>query len=171
MALGVDRLARRFRHPGRRRLVLHRPIPKLKKYTLAYLPEGPLIDWAGTDLGRWLEPMATYLKTGGAFGIRMGAPVATRRWTAAQVKDGLADPAVRNPARGGDRARRVGARVVRHLSIAGWKDQHVEDGFGIGQPQYTFAIPLAGRDEEDVLTRMTSCGAATSRRPTSPASW
>ena len=48
----------------------------------------------------------------------------------------------------------VGARVVRHLSASRWQDQHVDDGFGIGQPQYTFAIPLAGRDEEDVLRGM-----------------
>ena len=33
-------------------LVLHRPIPRLKRFTLAYLPEGPLIDWADADLGR-----------------------------------------------------------------------------------------------------------------------
>src|SRR5207248_2159617 len=26
-------------------LVLHRPVPGLKRWTLAYLPEGPVIDW------------------------------------------------------------------------------------------------------------------------------
>ena len=80
-------------------LVLHRPIPKLKRFTLAYLPEGPVIDWADavdTGLDRWLDPMAAHLKQGGAFGIRMGPPVVTRRWSAAQVKEGLADPAVRS---------------------------------------------------------------------------
>jgi vancomycin resistance protein VanK len=135
-------------------LVLHRPVPRLKRYTLAYLPEGPLIDWQDTDLGRWLDPMSAYLKKGGAFGIRIGAPVVTRRWTAAQVKEGLADPSVRNLRDVTTGLDESGARVVRHLSVAGWKDQHVEDGFGIGQPQYTFAIPLAGRDEEDVLRGM-----------------
>lgn len=30
-------------------LVLYRPLPRLKRY-LAYLPEGPLIDWAPPDL-------------------------------------------------------------------------------------------------------------------------
>jgi len=135
-------------------LVLHRPVPKLRKYTLAYLPEGPTIDWADTDLGRWLDPMASYLKKGGAFGIRMGAPVVTRRWTAAQVKDGLADPATRTLRDVPTELDEVGARVVRHLSGTKWQDQHVEDGFGIGQPQYTFAVPLAGRDEKDVLRGM-----------------
>ena len=135
-------------------LVPHRPVPKLKKYSLAYLPEGPLIDWTDADLGRWLDPMAAYLKKNGAFGIRMGAPAVTRRWTAAQVKEGLADPAVRALRDVPTELDEVGARVVRHLSIAGWKDQHVDEGFGTGQPQYTFAIPLAGRDEEDLLRGM-----------------
>src|SRR5436190_11960053 len=47
-------------------LVLLRPLPKLKRY-LAYLPEGPVIDWAAPDLQRWLEPMLAYLKEQGAF--------------------------------------------------------------------------------------------------------
>ena len=135
-------------------LVLHRPVPRLKKYSLAYRPEGPVIDWSDTDLARWLDPMATYLKKGGAFGIRMGPPVATRRWTAAQVKDGLADPNVRTLRDVPTDLEEVGARVVRHLSSHRWRDQHVDEGFAIGQPQYTFAIPLAGRDEDDVLKGM-----------------
>ena len=135
-------------------LVLHRPIPRLRRRTLAYVPEGPLVDWTDPDLGRWLDPMAAYLKKGGAFGIRMGAPVTTRRWTPAQVKDGLADPGVRTLRDVPTDLEEDGARVVRHLSTHGWRDQHVAEGFGSGQPQYTFAIPLAGRDEDDVLKGM-----------------
>lgn len=52
-------------------LVLYRPVPKLKKY-LAYLPEGPVIDWHATDLDRWLDPMLAYLKSRGAFTVKMG---------------------------------------------------------------------------------------------------
>jgi lipid II:glycine glycyltransferase (peptidoglycan interpeptide bridge formation enzyme) len=135
-------------------LVLHRPIPRLKRFTLAYLPEGPLIDWSDADLGRWLDPMAAHLKQAGAFGIRMGPPVVTRRWTAAQVKEGLADPAVRTLRDVATELDPVGATVTAHLGRHGWRDQHVAEGFGTGQPQYTFAIPLAGRDEEDVLKGM-----------------
>ena len=138
-------------------LVLHRPIPRLKRFSLAYLPEGPVIDWADaadTGLDRWLEPMAAHLKQGGAFGIRMGPPVVTRRWSAAQVKEGLADPAVRNLRDVPTEQEPVGRRVTEHLLARGWRDQHVDEGFGPGQPQYTFAVPLAGRDEEDVLRGM-----------------
>jgi len=135
-------------------LVLHRPVPRLKKYTLAYLPEGPVIDWTDPDLDRWLAPMAAYLKKRGAFGIRMGAPVVTRRWTAAQVKEGLADENVRALRDVPTDLDPVGGRVTEHLAARGWRDQHVAEGFGTGQPQYTFAVPLAGRDEEAVLKGM-----------------
>ena len=56
-------------------LVLYRQLPRLKRF-LAYLPEGPVLDWSTDRLGDWLAPMAAYLKERGAFGIRMGPPVA-----------------------------------------------------------------------------------------------
>jgi vancomycin resistance protein VanK len=128
-------------------LVLYRQLPKVKRY-LAYLPEGPVIDWDDTDLAAWLAPMAAHLKARGAFGVRMGPPVITRRWSAAQVKDGIADPAVR---RLGDVAplerNATGARVVSQLHELGWRPQAVEGGFAAGQPQYNFMIPLAGVDD------------------------
>ena len=135
-------------------LVLYRQLPKVRRY-LAYLPEGPVIGWETDDLAAWLEPMAAHLRERGAFGIRMGPPVVTRRWTAAQVKEGIADddvrrldevpPLERNPA---------GARVVSQLNQLGWKPQSVEGGFAAGQPQYVFWVPLAGRTEDDVLKGM-----------------
>ena len=60
-------------------LVLYRQLPKVKKY-LAYLPEGPVIDWADADLAAWLEPMTSHLRKAGAFGVRMGPPVVVRSW-------------------------------------------------------------------------------------------
>ena len=75
--------------------MLYRQLPKVARY-LAYLPEGPVIDWETDDLGGWLEPMAAHLKAQGAFGIRIGPPVVTRRWSAQQVKDGIADDATRS---------------------------------------------------------------------------
>ena len=38
-------------------LVLYRQLPRIKKY-LAYLPEGPSIDWTADDIGAWLTPLA-----------------------------------------------------------------------------------------------------------------
>ena len=138
-------------------LVLHRPVPRLDRYTLAYLPEGPVIDWSTPDLRAWLDPLAAYLKGNGAFGIRMGPPVITRRWSAEQVKQGLADDGVR---RLGDlpptHRDPVGARVLSQLEDLGWRSQNTQDGFGAGQPQYDFEVPLVRdgvRLTEDELLR------------------
>jgi lipid II:glycine glycyltransferase (peptidoglycan interpeptide bridge formation enzyme) len=140
-------------------LVLYRQLPRVKRY-LAYLPEGPVLDWDVDDLAAWLEPMSRHLRAQGAFGVRMGPPVVTRRWSAAQVKEGIADAGV---ARLGEIAplerSAAGARVVQQLEALGWRPQVAEGGFAAGQPQYTFVIPLVGADgtrrtEEDVLAGM-----------------
>lgn len=135
-------------------LVLYRQLPRVRRY-LAYLPEGPVIDWTDDDLAAWLDPMVAHLKGQGAFGVRMGPPVVSRRWSAQQVKDGIADDAVR---RLGDvppsERTRTGASVLSQLQGAGWLPQAVEGGFAAGQPQYNFCIPLKGRSEDDVLAGM-----------------
>ena len=140
-------------------LVLLRQLPKVKRY-LAYLPEGPVIDWDDPDLAAWLTPLAAHLRARGAFAVRMGPPVITRRWSAEQVKAGIADESVR---RLGDvppsERSQTGARVVSQLHELGWRPQAVEGGFAAGQPQFNFQIPLVDgdgspRSEEDVLKGM-----------------
>jgi lipid II:glycine glycyltransferase (peptidoglycan interpeptide bridge formation enzyme) len=140
-------------------LVLYRKLPKLPRY-LAYLPEGPLLDWAADDLDDWLTPMTDHLRAQGAFGVRMGPPVVTRRWSAEQVKAGIADESVRTLGEVAPLVRSaMGARVVQQLEALGWRRQGVEGGFAAGQPQYTFVIPLVTDDgtrrtEDDVLAGM-----------------
>ena len=140
-------------------LVLYRQLPKVKRY-LAYLPEGPVIDWSGDDLESWLVPMVAHLKRQGAFAVRIGPPVVTRRWSAEQVKAGIADESVR---RLGDvpplERSQDGARVIAQLHELGWQHQSAEGGFSAGQPQFNFQVPLvdeAGqpRTEADVLAGM-----------------
>ncbi len=135
-------------------LVLYRQLPKLKK-SLAYLPEGPVLDWSDRDLASWLEPMASHLKAAGAFGIRMGPPVVVRSWRADTVKKAIADDA---HARLGDvppdERDDVGGAVQAALRSQGWRPLSSEGGFTAGQPQYVFQIPLAGRTEEDLLAGM-----------------
>jgi lipid II:glycine glycyltransferase (peptidoglycan interpeptide bridge formation enzyme) len=140
-------------------LVLYRQLPKVKRY-LAYLPEGPVIDWDAEDLDAWLAPMTAHLKRAGAFGVRMGPPVVTARWSAAQVKDGIASSDVRRLGEIAPTERGVtGARVVSQLNELGWRLQTSEGGFSAGQPQYNFQIPLreedgAPRTEDDLLKGM-----------------
>jgi lipid II:glycine glycyltransferase (peptidoglycan interpeptide bridge formation enzyme) len=144
-------------------LVLYRKLPKLARY-LAYLPEGPVLDWARSDvsddLGDWLSPLTAHVKGQGAFGIRMGPPVVTRRWTADQVKAGIADETVDSLTELAPSSRSAsGARIVQQLEALGWRRQVSEGGFAAGQPQYTFVIPLVGDDgtrrtDDDVLAGM-----------------
>ncbi len=140
-------------------LVLYRDLPRVPR-SLAYLPEGPVIDWDGDDLEAWLAPLAAHVRSRGGFGVRIGPPVVTRRWSAEQVKAGIADPDVRrlDDVAPLDRDP-VGARVVSQLHELGWRHQTAEGGFAAGQPQYNFVIPLRDGDgnprtEDDVLKGM-----------------
>ncbi len=135
-------------------LVLYRQLPRLKRY-LAYLPEGPDIDWTDGDLARWLTPMAAHLKAQGAFGIRMGPPVVTRRWHASTIKQAIADPVLATlsdvPA---DVRDETAIGVATELARIGWSEIETVGGFSAGQPKFNFQLPLAGRDEADVLAGM-----------------
>ncbi|TCC56199.1 peptidoglycan bridge formation glycyltransferase FemA/FemB family protein [Kribbella pittospori] len=135
-------------------LVLYRQMPKVKRY-LAYLPEGPVIDWDAVDLGRYLRPLAGHLQEHGAFGVRMGPPVAMRRWGAKTIKDAIAGG--QQPKLGDVRADVIepsGATVAAQLRALGWKAPKAGEGFAAGQPQYVFQVPLAGRTQEDLLKGM-----------------
>ena len=135
-------------------LVLYRQLPKLKRF-LAYLPEGPVIDWHSEHLGDWLTPMAAHLKAQGAFGIRMGPPVVSRRWQSSTIKQAIADEHLHTlddvPADFSDDA----AGVIRgRLEGLGWKEIPTDGGFSAGQPKYNFWVPLAGRTDDQVLAGM-----------------
>ncbi|MGW5366088.1 lipid II:glycine glycyltransferase FemX [Actinopolymorpha pittospori] len=135
-------------------LVLHRPVPRLGRFTLAYLAQGPVIDWTG-EIEVWLDPLTAYLRAHGAFAIRLGPPVRTNTWSAAQVKVGIADPGVKRlPEVPSQQLDPVGALVTSRLRDAGWLPPSQEDGFGAGQPQFTYEIPLAARTEDDLLRGM-----------------
>ena len=126
-------------------LVLHRMIPKQQRWSLAYVPEGPVLAWDGEDLRAWLDPFVAWARREHCFGIRMGPPVVTATWDAPSVKQGVADDDVRRltdlpPS---DRPP-AGALVVSQLRELGWRSQATEDGFGSGQPQYNFEVPLEG---------------------------
>ena len=135
-------------------LVLYRQMPKLKRF-LAYLPEGPVIDWHSDHLGDWLTPMSDHLKKQGAFGIRMGPPVVTSRWHASTIKQAIADEALHTLGQVPADFRDDAALEVRtRLEGLGWKEIPTEGGFSAGQPKYNFWVPLAGRTEEQVLAGM-----------------
>ncbi|MPZ94691.1 MAG: peptidoglycan bridge formation glycyltransferase FemA/FemB family protein [Propionibacteriales bacterium] len=135
-------------------LVLYRQLPKVKRY-LAYLPEGPVLDWRRPDLAELLDALAQHVQTKGAFAVRIGPPVVTRSWQAATIKAAIADPQQRRLADVPPDARHdLGAHVQQTLRSRGWRLLASEGGFAAGQPQYVFQIPLAGCAEEDLLRDM-----------------
>ncbi|MGH3383021.1 MAG: lipid II:glycine glycyltransferase FemX [Nocardioidaceae bacterium] len=135
-------------------LVLYRQLPKVKRY-LAYLPEGPVLDWRRPDLAELLNALAEHVKAEGAFAVRIGPPVVTRSWQAATIKAAIADPQQCRLADVPPDARHdLGAQVQQTLRSRGWRLLASEGGFAAGQPQYVFQIPLAGCAEEDLLRGM-----------------
>jgi lipid II:glycine glycyltransferase (peptidoglycan interpeptide bridge formation enzyme) len=137
-------------------LVLFRPVPRLPQRSLAYLPEGPDIDWTGDSrhaLGDWLDPLLEHCRASGAFQVKMGPPLATRRWTADTVKAAMA---AGHPQRLSevlaDWHSGAASRVLDRLRAQGWT-QEASGGAGFGdvQPRYVFQVPLADRSLDDVL--------------------
>jgi lipid II:glycine glycyltransferase (peptidoglycan interpeptide bridge formation enzyme) len=132
-------------------LVLYRQVPRVQRF-LAYLPEGPLLDWTSGDLRGWLDPMLAHLKARKSFGVRMGPPVVTRRWRAETIKPAIAGGrAARLPDLPPDHEDPAAQAVAQQLSELGWAPPSAGAGFAVGQPQYVFQVPLADRSLEDVF--------------------
>ncbi|MEU5820513.1 peptidoglycan bridge formation glycyltransferase FemA/FemB family protein [Streptomyces sp. NPDC047803] len=129
-------------------LVLYRQFPGTRKY-FAYLPEGPVADWADPDMDRWLRPLLAHLRAAGAFAVRMGPSPAYRRWDGARLK------AATGPGRtvGDVLASEVdplGAAVADRLRARGWRRCGGDGDDADAQPRYVFRVPLAGRTTEDL---------------------
>ncbi len=135
-------------------LVLYRQVPRVRRY-LAYVPEGPVLDWDRVvgELPRWLDPLAVHVRARGAFSLKIGPPVVTRRWEAATIKAAIAAGSVRRlGAVEPDAREQTGERLIAALRAAGW---HREDnggaGFGDVQPRYVFRVPLGGRSTDELF--------------------
>ena len=134
--------------------VLYRRAPWLER-SLAYLPEGPVIDWYARHLtrrriGEWLEPLARHARHRGAFALRMGPPLIERSWQGASVKAALAaDGAARFDDLPPDRRDPDVKDLTQRLTALGWR--RVDGaGFGAGQPRYRLHLTLQGRDEQAI---------------------
>ncbi|MEU6843740.1 peptidoglycan bridge formation glycyltransferase FemA/FemB family protein [Streptomyces sp. NPDC046716] len=133
-------------------LVLYRALPGTRR-TLAYLPDGPSIDWRDPRLGRWLEPLIAHVEARGAFSLRIGPPLVVRQWEPATVAEGIADSGVRHlHGMAADHIDGTALQVGERLRRLGWRPCADGDdaGFGVGQPRYGCQVPLAGRSAEEV---------------------
>ena len=142
-------------------LILHRPVPRVRRRSLAYIPEGPIIDWTSSSrsVSDWFAPLLEHCKAVGAFQVKMGPPVASRRWEAETVKTALADAdaGVWNAPRSLDQITAdwhstTASQVVGALRAGGWQQEASSGaGFGDVQPRYVYCIPLEDRSLDDVF--------------------
>lgn len=128
-------------------LVLYRQVPRLQRF-LAYLPEGPVTDWASIDVEAFLAPLIEHVKERGAFGVRIGPAVLAHAWDAETIKAAIADPGVQalsevEP----DEINPAAKRLHNVLRSAGWLPPKPEgEGFAAGQPRFNFWLPLTHPD-------------------------
>jgi lipid II:glycine glycyltransferase (peptidoglycan interpeptide bridge formation enzyme) len=134
-------------------LALLRRTPRLERY-LAYLPEGPVLDWSAYDPADVLAPLTRTLKRQKAFAIKIGPQLPVRRWSAATLKDAIATGSAKRlkdvPP---DSTDKEAVALTEALTDLHWRQISSDgEGFGDVQPRYVFQLPLAGRSEGDLLT-------------------
>ena len=145
-------------------LVLFRPVPRMPKRSLAYLPEGPDIDWLrerlpSARIEEWLQPLLEHCRAKGAFLVKMGPPVATRRWRTETVKAAIAewndnaeDPPKRISNVLADWHSKPAAQLIDRLVAMGWQQQPSDGaGFGDVQPRYVFQLDLQHQTQDDLF--------------------
>ncbi len=138
-------------------LVLLRRLPRTRA-ALAYVPEGPVLDWASPEVDDCLRALLADLRRRRCFLVKIGPRLPVRRWSAPTVKAAIADPRVR-------RLREVpadevlpAADLANRLAAAGWR-RYEAPGPGFGgtlQPRYGFEVSLAGRDLETIRDGLSS---------------
>lgn len=132
-------------------LVLYRAIPRLGR-SLAYLPEGPVLDWERYGADAVTAPLLAHLRRQRCFTVKMGPPVVARRWKARTVKDAIAAAGVQRlsevPA---DDESSAATDLANRLRATGWRQQASSAGFGDFQPRYVFCVPLEGRTTDEVF--------------------
>ena len=132
-------------------LVLYRDAPVVRR-PLAYLPEGPVVDWTGYDVGSLTRPLLAHLARRRAFTVKIGPQLVTRTWAAATVKQAIADGATRLGEVPADRVDEPALAVGRELRALGWSRKDPEGaGFGDYQPRYVFVVPLAERSADELF--------------------
>jgi len=135
-------------------LILYRDAPVIKK-SLAYLPEGPLIDWSdqrGFGLNAWLSPLLAHVKQRGAFTIKIGAPVIARTWSADVIKSAIETDARKLGEVEPSTVVSAASRVRTQLRQLGWTQQTADSGFGDVQPRYVYQVAVENMSDEELLT-------------------
>ncbi|WP_347350396.1 peptidoglycan bridge formation glycyltransferase FemA/FemB family protein [Intrasporangium sp.] len=137
-------------------LVLSRHLPRLGR-SFAYLPEGPALPWEQVAEGpsAWLDPLVDWARQDRAFALRLGFPVASRRWAPDPVKKQIGEGGLMSftdlpPTSDSPAAR----RLERWLDERDWRPIGWGNTAAVGQPRYVCIVDLQGRTPEQVLKGM-----------------
>ncbi|CAI9402946.1 lipid II:glycine glycyltransferase FemX [Aestuariimicrobium sp. T2.26MG-19.2B] len=134
-------------------LVLYRLLPHVSRLglrsSLAYLPEGPVLDWTRPDVPELLTALAKHARERGAFGLRIGPTLPHQSWGPETIKTAIADPAITRLSQAtADHTDHAATRLANQLRSLGWKAPKDGEGFQAGQPKFNFQLPLTVVDEE-----------------------
>ncbi|MEO8105705.1 MAG: peptidoglycan bridge formation glycyltransferase FemA/FemB family protein [Actinomycetes bacterium] len=133
-------------------LVLYRTVPRTRR-SLAYLPEGPVIDWDRHKVTSITAPLLDHLRGRKVFSVKMGPPVVSRSWRANTIKAGIADDAsLRLSDLDPDKESETADVVIAALEAGGWARKSSGAGFGDFQPRYVFQVPLNDRSLDDIFS-------------------
>lgn len=137
-------------------LALSRNIPRLKR-SFAYLPEGPALPWeaVATDPSAWLDPLVRWAKQDGAFALRLGFPVVSRRWAPDAVKKQIGEGGLMSFTQlPPDFDSPVARRLESWLDERAWQPIGWGNTAAVGQPRYVCVVDLKGRTADEVLKGM-----------------
>jgi lipid II:glycine glycyltransferase (peptidoglycan interpeptide bridge formation enzyme) len=145
-------------------VVRYRAIPVLG-LKFAFIPQGPVVDWTGLDLGEVLDALALHLRSRRAFAVRILPPLRRRYWSAETVQRGFADRAVRSlDDLETDRIEETVDRVSAVLRDRGWQPVAENASLENSQPRFNYRLPLLGRTEDEVFGAMTKTWRKSIRR-------
>lgn len=134
-------------------LLLLRKVPKINRY-LAYLPEGPDLDWSDRENCRQaLDALCAFARDKNVFQIKIGPHIWTKQWDAETIKQAISNESADvigqiKP----DRINQAAVELINSLRKSGWR-QHEASGQGFGdfQPRYVYQINLEHRTEEEIF--------------------
>lgn len=138
-------------------VVLERPLPRTP-WRLAYVPEGPVLDWDAPGAAADLDELVSFLRARGAFLVKVGPRLPVRRWRAATIRAAMAEEPVPQRWRDVPPDETAHAALVDSLTATGWR-RYEAPGPGFGgtlQPRYGFELALAGRTPDELLANMST---------------
>lgn len=124
---------------------------------LAYVPEGPVLDWSRWPPATWLEELCRNEREAGAFRIVLSPPLWEAQWSGERVRaafaEGTCGALADLPPDAGDP---LSAAAQEQLAALGCRPAPLVGGF-TGWSRHGFVVPLGGiADEQQLMAGLSS---------------